>query len=95
VLSEVNLASWVVEDEGLSDVALLADAQLLFCATMSRAHSSQFPHWVATPSSNWISSKLMPARAWQAISRSEIRWHTQTIMRVGRPWLAVGNVAQV
>lgn len=54
------------------------DAQ--HCATTSRAQSSQRPHWVATPSSNWISSKLMPARAWRAISRSEIRRHTQTIM---------------
>lgn len=50
------------------------------CATTSRAQSSQRPHWVATPSSNWISSKLIPARAWRAISRSETRWQTQTIM---------------
>ena len=50
------------------------------CATTSRAQLSQHPHWVATPSSNWISSKLMPARAWRAISRSDIRRQTQTII---------------
>lgn len=33
------------------------------CATRSRAVLSQQPHWVATPSSNWISSKLIPAWA--------------------------------
>jgi hypothetical protein len=27
-----------------------------------------------------MSSKLMPARAWRAISRSETPWQTQTIM---------------
>ena len=54
----------------------------LHWATTSRAHPSQHPHWVATPSSNWISAKLMPARAWRAISRSEIRRQTQTIMAV-------------
>ncbi len=51
-------------------------------ATTSRAQPSQQPHWVATPSSNWISSKPMPARAWRAISRSETRRQTQTIMAV-------------
>ena len=49
-------------------------------ATTSRAVHSHWPHWVATPSSNWMSSKLIPARAWRAISRSETRWQTQTIM---------------
>jgi len=49
-------------------------------ATTSRAQPSHWPHWVATPNSNWMSSKLMPARAWRAISRSETRWQTQTIM---------------
>ncbi len=49
-------------------------------STTSRAQVSQRPHCVATPSSNWISSKLMPACAWRAISRSDTRWHTQTIM---------------
>ena len=51
-------------------------------ATTSRAQPSHRPHWVATPSSNWISSKPMPARAWRAISRSETRRQTQTIMAV-------------
>lgn len=51
-------------------------------ATTSRAQPSQQPHWVPTPSSNWISSKPMPARAWRAISRSETRRQTQTIMAV-------------
>ena len=53
------------------------------CATTSRAQPSQQPHWVATPNSNCISSKPMPARAWRAISRSETRRQTQTIMAVG------------
>lgn len=52
----------------------------LHWATTSRAQHSQRPHWVATPSSNWMSSKLIPARAWRAISRSEIPLQTQTIM---------------
>ena len=60
------------------------------CATTSRAQLSHWPHWVATPSSNWISSKPMPARAWRAISRSEIRRQTQTIMVWA--WLAVVEV---
>ena len=54
----------------------------LHWATTSRAQPSQLPHWVATPSSNWISSKLMPARAWRAMSRSETRRQTQMIMAV-------------
>ncbi len=55
----------------------------LHCATTSRAQPSHWPHWVATPNSHWISSKPMPARAWRAISRSEIRRQTQTIMAGG------------
>ncbi len=55
----------------------------LHCATTSRAQSSQRPHWVATPSSHWISSKPIPALAWRAISRSETRRQTQTIMATG------------
>jgi len=63
----------------------------LHCATTSRAQLSHWPHWVATPSSHWISSKPIPARAWRAISRSEIRRQTQTIMAtIGR---AVGGEA--
>lgn len=60
-------------------------------STTLRAQLSHCPHWVATPSSNWMSSKLIPARAWRAISRSETRWQTQTIM-VSRLWLAVDEV---
>jgi hypothetical protein len=52
--------------------------------TTSRAKHSHWPHWVATPSSNWMSSKSMPAWAWRAISRSETRRQTQTIMAVRR-----------
>jgi hypothetical protein len=48
--------------------------------TTSRAERSHWPHCVATPNSNWMSSKLIPARAWRAISRSETRRQTQTIM---------------
>ena len=66
---------------------MLAVGQLaLHCATTSRAQPSHRPHWVATPSSNWMSSKPMPARAWRAISRSETRRQTQTIMD-GLGWL--------
>src|SRR6266568_1731679 len=59
--------------------------QGLHWETTSRAAHSHWPHWVATPSSNWMSSKSMPAWAWRAISRSETRRQTQTIMveRVG------------
>ena len=72
-LSKMALASWMA--------ATGCDA--LHCATMSRAQPSQRPHWVATPSSSWMSSNPKPARAWRAISRSETRWQTQTIMAVG------------
>src|SRR3989344_2138096 len=82
LLSRMELASWIVFGAAsLCRAATGLDA--LHCATTSRAQLSQHPHWVATPSSNWISSKLMPARAWRAISRSEIRRQTQTIMAAG------------
>jgi hypothetical protein len=58
--------------------------EALHCATTSRAQPSHWPHWVATPSSNCTSSKVMPARTWRAISRSDTRRHTQTIMAVRR-----------
>src|SRR6218665_1846533 len=57
--------------------------EALHCASTARAQFSQAPHWVARPNSNWISSKPRPARAWRAISWSEIRRHTQTIMVAG------------
>ena len=82
LLSVMALASWI---ELGSDSRLSAAIgwEALHCATTSRAQLSHWPHWVATPSSNWMSSKLMPARAWRAISRSETRRQTQTIMAVG------------
>jgi hypothetical protein len=43
---------------------------------------------VATPSSNCTSSKVIPARTWRAISRSDTRRHTQTIMAGAAVWLA-------
>ena len=66
---------------GLVSSKMLALGQVpLHWATTSRALLSHRPHWVATPSSNWMSSKPIPARAWRAISRSEIRRQTQMIM---------------
>src|SRR5690606_40757124 len=46
----------------------------------ARAHDSHLPHWVATPSSSWMSSKPMPERAARAMVWSLTRWQTQTIM---------------
>ena len=83
LLSVMELASWI--DLG-SDSRLSAATgwEALHCATTSRAQPSHWPHWVATPSSNCTSSKVMPARTWRAISRSDTRRHTQTIMAVRR-----------
>jgi hypothetical protein len=91
LLSVMALASWI---ELGSDSRLSAAIgwEALHCATTSRAQLSHWPHWVATPSSNCTSSKVIPARTWRAISRSDTRRHTQTIMAVGRQsgWLLVG-----
>jgi hypothetical protein len=69
-LSWMRLASWMAATGWVA----------LHWATTSRAQLSHCPHWVATPSSNWMSSKSIPARAWLAISRSDTRRQTQTIM---------------
>jgi len=69
-LSWMRLASWMAATGWFA----------LHWATTSRAQLSHCPHWVATPSSNWMSSKSIPARAWLAISRSDTRRQTQTIM---------------
>jgi len=74
LLSKMDVASWIAA----------TGCEALHCATMSRAQPSHWPHWVATPSSSWISLKHMPARTWRAISRSDTRWHTQTIMAASK-----------
>ena len=61
---EVNKVCHALPSESVLASWMLADGQLaLHWATTSRAQPSHCPHWVATPSSNWISSKPMPARA--------------------------------
>jgi hypothetical protein len=78
----IDSQSWMTASLGpvvsLCNAATGCDA--LHCATTSRAQVSHRPHCVATPSSSWMSSKPIPALTWRAMSRSEIRWQTQTIM---------------
>jgi hypothetical protein len=50
------------------------------CIHTARALDSHWPHWVATPMSIWMSSKLMPQRAAWAMDLSFTRRQTQTIM---------------
>jgi len=50
------------------------------CIQTARALDSHRPHWVATPMSIWMSSKLMPQRAAWAMVLSFTRRQTQTIM---------------
>src|SRR5690349_2203127 len=61
LLSEMEVASWIalVPDSRFNAAT---GCEALHCATISRAQPSHWPHWVATPSSNWTSSKVMPAR---------------------------------
>ena len=47
----------------LAGFRLAIGQMALHCATTSRAEPSHLPHCVAMPSSNWISSKPIPARA--------------------------------
>src|SRR2546426_4922230 len=54
-----GLPSWA----GVASLMLAVGQLALHWATTSRAQRSHWPHWVATPSSNWISSKPIPARA--------------------------------
>ena len=75
------LSAYALSADTKTDFALVTPQWVAaHCATMSRAQPSHCPHWVATPSSNWMSSKLIPPRTWRAISRSETRRQTQTIM---------------
>jgi len=61
LLSLMELASWIaLGPESQFNAATGCEA--LHCATISRAQPSHWPHWVATPSSNCTSSKVMPAR---------------------------------
>lgn len=83
LLSLMELASWIAAGP-VSRWSAAIGCEALHWATTSRAQPSHWPHWVATPSSNWTSSNVMPARTWRAISRSETRRQTQTIMACKR-----------
>eukprot|EP00812_Abedinium_dasypus_P009952 NODE_3604_length_765_cov_24.397183.p1 GENE.NODE_3604_length_765_cov_24.397183~~NODE_3604_length_765_cov_24.397183.p1 ORF type:complete len:174 (-),score=6.41 NODE_3604_length_765_cov_24.397183:227-748(-) len=61
LLSLMELASWIALGPD-SQLNAATGCEALHCATISRAQPSHWPHWVATPSSNWTSSKVMPAR---------------------------------
>jgi hypothetical protein len=59
----------------------------------SRAQVLQAPQDDATRVSSWrISKQRVPERTARAMSRSETRWHRQTIMARGAP---EGNAAQI